>query len=107
MHRFVCTVTNPPYAGRQAEVRTAAGVETFDFAVLAVHSDTALALRDTDATELETSVLQAVPYNVNDVYLHSGAIMHRTTCWLRSGVDIERCWVRRGGRDYHLLYASR
>lgn len=49
------------------------GIEDeFDLAVLAVHSDTALQLRGDDATGLEQSVLSAIPYNTNAVYLHTG-----------------------------------
>lgn len=49
--------------------------EYFDAVVLAVHSDTALQLRGADATALEEEVLSAIPYNANDVYLHTGAPM--------------------------------
>ncbi|MEM1286740.1 MAG: FAD-dependent oxidoreductase [Pseudomonadota bacterium] len=58
--------------------RTANGVEisssdgqtrTFDYAILASHSDQSLAMLS-DATQAEASVLSAIPYLPNEVYLH-------------------------------------
>ena len=65
-------------AAGQPRVQVKAGdrSETFDAAVLAVHSDTALRLRGPDATDLEKAVLAALPYNDNTVYLHTG-VLHR------------------------------
>lgn len=54
------------------DVKLDSGTERFDVAVLATHSDTARRLRGDDAAALEASVLEAVPYNVNQVYLHTG-----------------------------------
>lgn len=48
------------------------GTEAFDAVVLAVHSDTARALRGEDITEAEDEVLGAIPYNENTVILHTG-----------------------------------
>lgn len=57
------------YADR-VEVRSDAGVETFDQVVLACHSDQALALlEDPSAAERET--LGALPYQDNEVVLHT------------------------------------
>ena len=70
--------TNTPVEGirRDADgvqVQTAAhGVERFDAAVLALHSDQALALLG-DASEDEVSVLGAIPYQPNEVVLHTDA----------------------------------
>ncbi|MES2857944.1 MAG: FAD-dependent oxidoreductase [Pseudomonadota bacterium] len=54
------------------DIRTGAGSERFDQVVLACHSDQALALLD-DADEHESSILGAIPYQTNDVVLHTDA----------------------------------
>src|SRR5579875_175613 len=54
------------------EVKHAAGRERFDHAVLACHSDQALAML-ADASEAERAVLGAIPYQENDVVLHTDA----------------------------------
>ena len=51
------------------DVRTAAGVETYDQAVLALHADDALDLL-ADASTAEKDVLGSFPYVPNDVVLH-------------------------------------
>jgi predicted NAD/FAD-binding protein len=48
------------------------GEERFDHVVLACHSNQALALLG-DASETETSILGAIPYQNNDVVLHTDA----------------------------------
>ena len=48
------------------------GEERFDHVVLACHSNQALALLG-DASETETSILGAIPYQDNDVVLHTDA----------------------------------
>ena len=48
------------------------GEERFDHVVLACHSDQALALLG-DASELERNILGAIPYQDNDVVLHTDA----------------------------------
>eukprot|EP00879_Flechtneria_rotunda_P028753 GHRR01030971.1.p1 GENE.GHRR01030971.1~~GHRR01030971.1.p1 ORF type:complete len:508 (+),score=175.15 GHRR01030971.1:123-1646(+) len=54
------------------QLTTAAGqTELFDAVVLATHSDISLQLLGSDATEDEEAVLGAIPYNNNDVYLHT------------------------------------
>lgn len=50
------------------------GEERFDHVVLACHSDQALALLG-DPSENETSILGAIPYQKNDVVLHTDARM--------------------------------
>lgn len=64
------------------EVFTDAGVERFDHAVLACHSDQALALL-VDADERETSVLGAIGYQDNEVVLHTDAsvLPRRRKAW--------------------------
>lgn len=51
-------------------VRTADGVARFDEVVFACHSDQALALLE-DASAAERAVLGALPYQANDVWLHT------------------------------------
>jgi predicted NAD/FAD-binding protein len=58
----------------RVRVVTAAGEEFFDHAVLACHSDDALALLG-DATELERNILGAIPWQDNVVVLHTDARM--------------------------------
>ncbi|KAG2492394.1 hypothetical protein HYH03_009340 [Edaphochlamys debaryana] len=53
-------------------VETAAGGrEAFDDVVFATHSDVTLALLGEDADAAEREVLGAIPYNENDIYLHT------------------------------------
>jgi predicted NAD/FAD-binding protein len=54
----------------RVEVITDDGVEEFDQVVLAVHSDQALAMLS-DPSEAETRVLEAIPYQRNEVALHT------------------------------------
>jgi len=53
-------------------IESAAGIEHFDHAVLACHSDQALALL-ADADEREQAILGAMPYQANDTVLHTDA----------------------------------
>jgi hypothetical protein len=43
----------------------------YDAVVLATHSDISLSLLGAGATEEERTVLKAIPYNNNDIYLHT------------------------------------
>jgi len=54
------------------EICTAADAERFDQVVLACHSDQALALL-ADADDRESAILGAIPYQTNDVVLHTDA----------------------------------
>ena len=58
----------------RVRITTNAGEESFDHVVMACHSDHALVLLG-DASELERSVLGAMPYQNNDVVLHTDARM--------------------------------
>lgn len=53
-------------------LHTDQGVEHFDQLVLACHSDQALALLS-DADEGESAILGAIPYQLNDTFLHTDA----------------------------------
>lgn len=57
-----------------AAVTTDAGCEHFDQLVLACHSDQALALL-ADASERERAILGAMPYQANEVLLHTDATL--------------------------------
>lgn len=59
---------------RGATVASDDGVERFDEVVLACHSDQALALL-ADASESERAILGAIPYQSNDVVLHTDATL--------------------------------
>lgn len=63
-------------AGEPVTVYTATGPaaagEQFDAVVFATHSDITLRLLGEDADAPEREVLGAVPYNDNDVWLHTG-----------------------------------
>ncbi|MDO9477704.1 MAG: FAD-dependent oxidoreductase [Pseudohongiella sp.] len=52
------------------EVHSAAGIEFFDQVVIACHSDQALALLS-DASDAEQQILSSIPYQANDVVLHT------------------------------------
>ncbi|MBD8898538.1 FAD-dependent oxidoreductase [Rhodanobacter sp. DHG33] len=73
------------------EVATHAGSERFDQAVLACHSDQALALL-ADASDRERAILGAIPYQANDVVLHTDASLlpRRRKAWAAWNAFISR-----------------
>jgi len=73
------------------EVTTDAGLERFDHAVLACHSDQALALL-ADASDRERAILGAIPYQANDVVLHTDAALlpRRRKAWAAWNAFIPR-----------------
>jgi len=68
--RSGCAVRAVRRAGEGVLLESAAGAERFDHVVLACHSDQALALL-LDASSLERDVLGAIPYQPNEVLLHT------------------------------------
>lgn len=68
--RLRCPVLAIERSSSGVTVRSRAGDELFDHAVLACHSDQALALL-ADATEAERAVLGAIPYQRNSMVLHT------------------------------------
>jgi predicted NAD/FAD-binding protein len=64
------------------EISHSGRVERFDHAILATHSDDALALLD-DASDTERDVLGAMPYQSNDVVLHTDETLlpRRRSAW--------------------------
>ncbi|MET0331180.1 MAG: FAD-dependent oxidoreductase [Dyella sp.] len=70
--RLQCAVRSIRRHAAGVEIASPAGVEHFDHAVLACHSDQALALL-VDADEREKSILHAMPYQANDTVLHTDA----------------------------------
>jgi predicted NAD/FAD-binding protein len=75
----VAKITRGP---RQVRVDSASGSANFDHAVLACHSDQALALLG-DANEREREILGAMPYQENDTVLHTDASLlpRRRRAW--------------------------
>ncbi|BFI96128.1 MAG: FAD-dependent oxidoreductase [Rhodanobacter sp.] len=72
-------------------VTSEAGSERFDQVVLACHSDQALALL-ADASERERTILGAIPYQANDVVLHTDATLlpRRRKAWAAWNAFIPR-----------------
>jgi predicted NAD/FAD-binding protein len=70
--RLACPVHAVRRDAEGVGVRSAAGVERFDHLVLACHSDQALALL-ADADSAERAILGAIPYQANEVVLHTDA----------------------------------
>lgn len=68
--RLACPVLSITRDGLGVSVQSLAGSERFDHAVLACHSDQALALLG-DATHREHEILGAMPYQPNEVVLHT------------------------------------
>lgn len=70
--RLNCVVRSVRRDAESVELRSEAGVERFDHAVLACHSDQALALLH-DADARERAILGAIRYQSNDTVLHTDA----------------------------------
>lgn len=67
----------------QVEVITALGSEVFDQVVFACHSDQALRILGEQASALETKLLRAIPYEANEVVLHTDTrlLPANRRCW--------------------------
>lgn len=64
---------SPGSPGPAVTLTTQAGEQLgFDAVVFATHSDLTLSILGQDADEEERSILGAIPYNSNDIYLHTG-----------------------------------
>ncbi|WP_305803964.1 FAD-dependent oxidoreductase [Stenotrophomonas sp. YIM B06876] len=72
--RLICPVQQLRRQASGVDVVTARGVETYDQAVLACHSDQALRLLEHPSAQ-ETSVLSAMRYQSNDTVLHTDATL--------------------------------
>jgi len=72
--RVGCTVTRVTRGMDGVAIDSVTGRERFDHAVMACHSDQALALLG-DASERERAILGAMPYQVNDTVLHTDATL--------------------------------
>lgn len=70
--RLGCPVVAVARGARGVEVESAAGREIFDELILACHSDQALALL-ADPSAAERAILGAIPYQRNEVLLHTDA----------------------------------
>ncbi|WP_311945963.1 NAD(P)/FAD-dependent oxidoreductase [Halomonas piscis] len=78
-------------------VTTAAGSERFDRVVLACHADQALKILGSDATPAEREVLGAMPYQDNEVVLHTDTALlpRRRRAWASWNYRLDR----RGASD--------
>lgn len=70
--RLACPVLGIRRGADGVLLQSSYGEERFDEVILACHSDQALALL-TDASEGERAILGAMPYQANDVWLHTDA----------------------------------
>ncbi len=93
--RVACPVHSVRRVRGGVEVRSGAGTEAFDQLVLACHSDQALRLL-LDATVAEKQILGAIPYQSNDVVLHTdpGVLPSRPQAWAAWNA-----WVPRAPED--------
>jgi predicted NAD/FAD-binding protein len=89
--RLACPVRSVRRDADGVELRTAGGSERFDHVVLACHSDQALALL-ADADANERAVLGAIPYQANDVVLHTDAsvLPRRRKAWAAWNAHVPR-----------------
>jgi len=80
--RLACAVTRVTRQADGVAIDSSAGMERFDHAVLACHSDQALSLL-ADASERERAILGAMPYQTNDTVLHTDATLlpRRRRAW--------------------------
>jgi predicted NAD/FAD-binding protein len=80
--RAACAVTRVVRDADGVEIESAAGRERYDHAVLACHSDQALALL-ADAGERERAILGAMRFQENDTVLHTDATLlpRRRRAW--------------------------
>lgn len=80
--RIGCAATRVTRTADGVTVQSAAGIETFDHAVLACHGDDALQLLG-DANTHERDILGAMTYQDNDVVLHTDAsqLPRRRRAW--------------------------
>ncbi|OZI29269.1 dehydrogenase [Bordetella genomosp. 1] len=72
--RLACPVRQVLRDGDGVQLRLADGTERFDQVVFACHSDQALAMLG-DASPAEREILGAIPYQPNDVVLHTDATL--------------------------------
>lgn len=80
--RIGCAVTKVAREGAGVRVDSCDGSERYDHALLACHSDQALALLD-DASERERDILGAMTFQENDTALHTDATLlpRRRRAW--------------------------
>lgn len=89
--RLRCPVLNVQRDAAGVEIVSTSGREHFDHAVLACHSDQALALL-ADASAGEKEILGAIPYQENDVVLHTDATLlpRRRKAWAAWNAHVPR-----------------
>jgi len=81
--RMSCPVRRVQRFDDRVKIETANAIETFDHVVLACHSDQALRILDQDASNTETDVLSAFPYERNTAVLHTdvSVLPKRRAAW--------------------------
>ena len=70
--RLGCEVQCVTSEGNRVLVKSSMDAEWFDSVVMATHSDVTLKILGPSASAEEKSILGAIPYESNDVYLHTG-----------------------------------
>ena len=90
--RMSCPVYAVRRGARDVEIVHEHGRERFDHAVLACHSDTALALLQGDADAREWEILGAMRYQSNDTVLHTDArlLPRRRKAWAAWNAHVPR-----------------
>jgi len=90
--RLSCPVYAVKRDAHSVEVVSEHGRERFDHAVLACHSDTALALLQGDADAHEWEILGAMRYRTNDTVLHTDArlLPRRRKAWAAWNAHVPR-----------------
>jgi uncharacterized protein len=91
------------FADRVEVAPSGAGVETFDEVILAVHSDEALAML-ADPSAAEAQLLGAIPYQPNEVVLHTDASLlpRRRRAWASWNFHLHVEPVERATVTYHM-----
>jgi predicted NAD/FAD-binding protein len=99
--RLACPVHGIRRGAAGVVVESAAGAERFDQVVVACHSDQALALLR-DPSDAEREVLGAIPYQANEVLLHTdtSVLPRARKAWAAWNVLVPRV----GGRPCHVSY---
>jgi uncharacterized protein len=102
--RLSCPVVRIERHADQVEVKPAGGgPESFDEVIVAAHSDQALAML-ADPSPAESEVLGAIPYQPNDVVLHSDASLlpRRRRAWASWNFHLQEEPADRATVTYHM-----
>ena len=91
-------------AGDGVIVHSAAGAETFDQVVFACHSDQTLKILGDQASLAESSILGAIPYENNEVVLHTdiSLLPRNRRCWSSWNVALDGSGDERPRLTYNM-----